>query len=80
MLPSTASLQGAAGIGALNVFPDRDGHVRRVPLLVQMGETPYPSLVAELLRLTLPTCTRKPWRSSWPARIPGSRRGRAPPS
>lgn len=51
LLPSTAALQGAAGIGALNVFPDRDGRVRRVPLLVQMGETLYPSLVAELLRL-----------------------------
>lgn len=53
LLPSAAALQGAAGIGALTVFPDRDGRVRRIPLLVQMGHTLYPSLVAELLRLRL---------------------------
>lgn len=53
LLPSTHSRQAAAGIGALNVFPDRDGRVRRIPLLVQMGERLYPSLVAELLRLRL---------------------------
>jgi len=51
LLPADEIMQQAAGIGALNVFPDRDGRVRRVPLLVQMGDTLYPSLVAEMLRL-----------------------------
>jgi adenylate cyclase len=53
LLPSANSLEGAAGIGALNVFPDPDGRVRRIPLLVQRGDRLYPSLVAELLRLRL---------------------------
>jgi len=51
LLPSIAALGGAAGVGALNVFPDRDGRVRRIPLLVQTGDALYPALVAELLRL-----------------------------
>jgi adenylate cyclase len=51
LLPGDAAMRGAAGVGALNVFPDRDGRLRRVPLLVQMGDTLYPSLVAEMLRV-----------------------------
>ncbi|MGB5831595.1 MAG: CHASE2 domain-containing protein, partial [Thiohalocapsa sp.] len=53
LLPSAASLQGAAGAGALNVFPDNDGRVRPVPLPVQLKDVLYPSLVAELLLLRL---------------------------
>jgi adenylate cyclase len=51
LLPSAASMQSAAGMGALNAYPDRDGRIRRVPLLVQMSHRLYPSLPAELLRL-----------------------------
>lgn len=51
LLPSAEYLEAAAGLGALNVFPDSDGRVRRVPLLVQMGDELFPSLAAEVLRV-----------------------------
>jgi adenylate cyclase len=51
LLPAEVSLSGAAGVGALNVFPDADGRLRRVPLLVQMGDALYPSLLSETFRL-----------------------------
>lgn len=50
LLPPAARVP-AAGLGALNVFPDRDGRLRRVPLLVQMGDALLPSLSAEILRV-----------------------------
>jgi len=53
LLPSAQALDVAAGAGALNVFPDPDGRVRRLPMLVQMDHTLYPSLAAEVLRLQL---------------------------
>jgi adenylate cyclase len=49
--PASARMHAAAGSGVLNVFPDRDGRLRRVPLLVQMGEELLPSLAAEVLRV-----------------------------
>lgn len=52
---SVASLpvlqQAATGNGAVNFSPDRDGVVRRVPLLVEQGGVLYPSLIAEALRV-----------------------------
>jgi len=44
-------LGAAAGLGTLDVLPDRDGRVRRLPLLVQMGDELFPSLAAEVLRV-----------------------------
>ncbi|HYC57521.1 MAG TPA: adenylate/guanylate cyclase domain-containing protein [Candidatus Binatia bacterium] len=41
----------AAGNGAINFQPDRDGVVRRVPLLLEMGAKTYPSLIVEALRV-----------------------------
>jgi len=41
----------AAGIGALNWFPDHDQILRRIPLLVGIGGELYPSLVGESLRV-----------------------------
>ncbi len=41
----------AAGNGALNVTIDHDGVIRRVPLVVRLGDTIYPSLSAEALRV-----------------------------
>lgn len=41
----------AAGNGALNVTIDHDGVIRRVPMVVRLGETIYPSLSAEALRV-----------------------------
>ncbi len=51
LLPADGAARAAAGVGALNVFPDADGRVRRVPLLVQSGDALYPSLAAEMLRV-----------------------------
>jgi adenylate cyclase len=45
--------EAAAGIGSINTVYDRDGIVRRVPLLVDGGGTIYPSLAAEALRVAL---------------------------
>lgn len=41
----------AAGNGALNVTIDHDGVIRRVPMVVRLGDTIYPSLAAEALRV-----------------------------
>ncbi len=43
----------AVGNGALNFLPDRDGVVRQVPLLLRVGDTLYPGLTAEALRVAL---------------------------
>ncbi len=41
----------AAGQGALTFIPDSDGVVRRVPLVMRVGNTLVPSLAAEALRV-----------------------------
>jgi adenylate cyclase len=41
----------AQGSGALSFVSDADGVVRRVPLVLQLGERPIPTLVAESLRV-----------------------------
>ena len=41
----------AAGTGTLTFIPDADGVVRRVPLMVRLGNEVVPSLVAEALRV-----------------------------
>jgi len=51
LLPDPGAMAEAAGLGALNVFPDPDGRVRRVPLLVQMDDQWLPTLIAESLRV-----------------------------
>jgi adenylate cyclase len=43
----------AAGNGFLNQYVDWDHVVRRVPLILRLGEKPYPSLSAETLRVAL---------------------------
>ena len=43
--------KAAKGNGSFNLDPDRDGIVRNVPLVVARGDTLYPSLVAEALRV-----------------------------
>jgi len=43
----------AAGNGFLNQYPDWDHVVRRVPLVLRLGDKPYPSLAAEALRIAL---------------------------
>jgi adenylate cyclase len=41
----------ARGNGALTFIPDGDGVVRRVPMVMALGDQPVPSLSAELLRV-----------------------------
>ncbi len=45
--------RAAAGIGTISFIPDPDGVVRRVPLLVRVGDQVLPSLTAESLRVGL---------------------------
>ena len=47
----------AAGLGAVNWLPLRDQVIRRVPLLVSVAGTLYPSLSLEALRLALKETT-----------------------
>jgi adenylate cyclase len=51
VLPLPVLAQAAAGIGALNEAPDADGVVRRVPLLLRVGDTLVPGLALEAWRL-----------------------------
>lgn len=41
----------AAGVGIVNTFPEIDGSVRRMPLVVASGDTVYPALALETLRV-----------------------------
>ncbi len=47
----------AAGLGAVNWIPQRDQVLRRVPLLLSVGGTLYPSLPLETLRVALKETT-----------------------
>ena len=40
----------AAGVGVLNTAPEIDGVVRRVPLIMRIGEDTYPALAVEVIR------------------------------
>jgi len=46
-------LSAAKNAGFINVFPDSDGIVRRVPLLIRYGDGLYPSLALNAVRLFL---------------------------
>ena len=41
----------AAGNGSITGLPDRDGIIRRTPLVFRLDEKIYPSLVVEALRV-----------------------------
>lgn len=41
----------AAGVGIVNTFPEIDGVVRRMPLLIIANDDPHPSLAIETLRV-----------------------------
>lgn len=43
--------QAAAGRGIFNVTPEPDGVVRRIPAAVKVGDTIYPALTVEMLRV-----------------------------
>jgi adenylate cyclase len=42
---------GAAGIGVVNTLPEIDGVTRRIPMVVSAGDTLYPSISMETLRV-----------------------------
>ena len=42
--------ENADGVGVLNTFTEIDGVVRRVPLLMRIGEDTYPALAVEVIR------------------------------
>jgi adenylate cyclase len=51
-IPNLAVFEtAAAGNGFLNQYVEWDHVVRRVPLILKLGDRPYPSLVAEALRV-----------------------------
>ena len=43
--------ENAEGVGVLNTNPEIDGVVRRVPLLMRVGEDTYPALAVEVIRV-----------------------------
>jgi adenylate cyclase len=43
--------QTAEGVGVLNTVPEIDGVVRRLPLMMSIGEEVYPSIAVEVLRV-----------------------------
>ncbi len=53
VLPLARLHAAAAGAGYVNVLPDRDGAIRRTPLVLQYGDGYYPSLMLETARLGL---------------------------
>ncbi|HTQ13142.1 MAG TPA: adenylate/guanylate cyclase domain-containing protein [Rhizomicrobium sp.] len=53
--PSAEVTTASAGDGALNLVPDADGKMRRMPLVLRLGGKPVPSLEAEALRLAAGT-------------------------
>ena len=51
ILPNVPTLQEfAAGTGVVNSAPEVDGLVRRIPMLVRVGDSLYPALGLDLLR------------------------------
>nr|WP_183964240.1 adenylate/guanylate cyclase domain-containing protein [Quisquiliibacterium transsilvanicum] len=52
-LPIPALRSAAAGIGSISFQPDPDGIVRRVPMLVRLPQEIVPSMIAEVLRVSL---------------------------
>ena len=59
-LPLPLLRDAAPGLGATNWLPDRDGVVRRVPLLLRAGEAIMPSLALETLRVGQGASARPP--------------------
>ena len=43
----------ADGVGVLNTFPEIDGVVRRVPLIMRVGDETYPTIAVEVIRVAV---------------------------
>lgn len=50
-IPPPEWIKAAAGLGSINIYPDLDGLVRSIPLMIAYGDTQYPTLALEALRL-----------------------------
>ena len=62
--------KAAAGNGALTMIPDADGVLRRVPLMLGVGDRIYPTLAAEALRVAEGASTYVA-RAASPGRLAG---------
>ena len=52
MLGLTSKLgQNANGVGVINTPPEIDGVVRRIPLIMRIGEEAYPTMAVEVIRV-----------------------------
>ena len=43
--------QNANGVGVINTAPEIDGVVRRIPLIMRIGEETYPTMAVEVIRV-----------------------------
>ena len=53
MLGPIEKFHNAAGVGVSNTVPEVDGVVRRIPLLMKIGEDIYPAMAIEVIRVAI---------------------------
>jgi adenylate cyclase len=49
--PITLLGEKASGVGVVNTVPEVDGVVRRIPLIMKIGEDTYPAMAIEVIRV-----------------------------
>ena len=50
--PITLLGEKASGVGVVNTVPEVDGVVRRIPLIMKIGEDTYPAMAIEVIRVS----------------------------
>ena len=53
MLGPIEKFHNASGVGVINTAPEVDGVVRRIPLLMKIGEDIYPAMAIEVIRVAM---------------------------
>ena len=53
MLGPIKDFHNASGVGVSNTVPEVDGVVRRIPLLMKIGEDIYPAMAIEVIRVAM---------------------------
>ena len=53
MLGPITEFHNASGVGVSNTIPEVDGVVRRIPLLMKIGEDIYPAMAIEVIRVAV---------------------------
>ena len=43
----------ASGVGVVNTVPEVDGVVRRMPLIMRVGDETYPAMAIEVIRVAV---------------------------